>query len=52
MSQKKKEKEYPCIWNPKINCPIRKLYKLKPESLAIFCEMCPYQPLNERKYPS
>ena len=55
-------REYPCIWGYG-NCPIRKQYKLKPESLAIFCGMCwikekkevreftfpPYTPIPKKK---
>jgi len=37
--RKPRAQEYPCIWGYG-NCPIRKQYKLKPESLAIFCGMC------------
>jgi len=39
-------RDYPCIWGYG-NCPIRKQYKLKPESLAIFCGMCAIKEKNE-----
>lgn len=34
------EKEYPCVYYPNIVCPIRTLWKLKPESLQGFCVAC------------
>lgn len=38
--RKPRTQEYPCIWGYG-NCPIRKQYKLKPESLNLYCIICP-----------
>jgi len=36
------EPVYYCIWtDDKIVCKIRTQYKLKPESLSMFCAICP-----------
>jgi len=50
---KQEETVYYCIWetNEKEVCPIRTKYKLKPESLVLFCANCTKLPLNKRKYP-
>jgi len=34
------QKDYPCIFYHNIKCPIRTLWKLRPESLAPFCQAC------------
>lgn len=42
--QRKKDSDdriYPCVYGLTDNCPVRKLYKLKPESLEKFCANCP-----------
>jgi len=38
--EREEEKEYPCVFFPNIKCPIRTLWKLKPESLQGFCVAC------------
>lgn len=40
---------YYCIWDEKIICKIRTIYKLKPESLILFCQNCTELPLNKSK---
>jgi len=32
---------YPCIFNLTNHCPVRDHYKLRPESMALFCPTCP-----------
>lgn len=39
-SEIEEDKEYPCVFYPKITCPIRTMWKLKPESLQGFCVAC------------
>lgn len=34
------QKTYYCVFYPKVECPIRTMWKLKPESLAPFCQAC------------
>jgi len=45
------QQTYYCIWNEKVVCKIRTQYKLKPESLVLFCENCTELPLNKKKIP-
>jgi len=45
------EKVYYCIWDSNVVCKIRTQYKLKPESLVLFCAQCTELPLNKKKYP-
>lgn len=34
------EKTYPCVFDEEIMCPVRKTFKLSPESLVEFCKCC------------
>lgn len=38
---KYEEKDYPCVWYDSIICPIRTKWKLSPENLKLWCEICP-----------
>ena len=38
--EEESQKTYYCVFFPKVECPIRTLWKLKPESLSPFCEAC------------
>ena len=43
------EPVYYCIWtDDKIVCKVRTAYKLKPESLILFCRFCTELPLNKK----
>jgi len=43
---------YPCVFNLINHCPIRDHYKLRPESLVLFCSTCPllYKSKKEMEY--
>lgn len=32
--------EYPCVFDEDKACPVKKQYKLEPESLVEFCKIC------------
>lgn len=35
------QKKYPCVFDLSDDCPIRRNFKLVPESLVRFCRICP-----------
>ena len=35
-----KKDKYPCIFRLTEDCPVRSFWKLQPESLVRFCELC------------
>jgi len=39
---------YPCVFDLTKDCPVKKAYKLRPESLVLFCKECPIR-INEVK---
>jgi len=45
----KEGETYPCVWNPKVVCPIRTIWKLKPESLVEWCKICDKLPLHKKR---
>ena len=42
-------KEYFCVWDKKVKCKILTEYKLRPESLVLFCRVCKELPLHKAK---
>jgi len=40
---------YPCVFNLTNHCPIRDHYKLRPESLVLFCSTCPILHKNRKE---
>ena len=38
--------KYPCLFELTDNCPVRKQYKLAPESIQPFCLVCPLRILK------
>jgi hypothetical protein len=34
-------KKYPCVFSLTDDCPVKKEFKLKPENLSPWCEICP-----------
>jgi len=49
VSKKAKEKFYPCVYYPDSPCPVKEVYKLKPESLVLFCAYCPFRNKPRKK---
>jgi hypothetical protein len=39
--QKSESKKYPCVFELTDDCPVKKEFKLKPENLRPWCEICP-----------
>jgi len=49
MEGKEEKTVYPCIWYEDIaECPIRTMWKLKPESIVAFCAICPKKIRKDR----
>jgi len=50
-----KKEKYPCVYRLTDDCPVKKEYILKPESLVKFCAECPilrkFQKQNGNKLP-
>ncbi len=38
--------KYKCVFQPDKECPVRKQYKLQPESLVGYCTICHINPTN------
>lgn len=38
------DEKYKCIFDRSIDCPVREEYKLQPENLLKFCELCANKP--------
>jgi len=41
LPSKKTSTFYPCVFDNSLECPVRVVYKLRPESLVEFCKICP-----------
>jgi hypothetical protein len=44
---KTEDKKYPCVFKLTDDCPVKNAFKLKPENLRPWCEICPK--LHEEK---